>query len=133
MKSLFYKGIIALFFGLFLTSHSFGLTWPSPSDRVTTGYGLRIPPTAGASKFHRGLDISTGGGPTLLLATADGRIDEIGSKRGYGNVIKWGGTSGWSYNHLSDSQTPNWVFGGSAIAVRKDENIHQIHFVNVGS
>ncbi len=50
-----YRGIVTLFIVLFLPCSSFGLTWPSPSGSVTSGYGLRIPPAPEASDFHRGL------------------------------------------------------------------------------
>lgn len=54
--------------------------------RITSGYGLRPQPTAGASTNHEGIDI---GAPydTPVKAPANGTVNFAGSAGGYGNAI----------------------------------------------
>lgn len=71
--------------------------WPVPDyTRVSSEYGSRVSPTAGASTFHRGMDIAAPGG-SAILAIYDGTVTDKGynSSSGYyvsvthtGSVIK---------------------------------------------
>lgn len=71
--------------------------WPVPEyTRVSSEYGSRVSPTAGASSFHRGMDIAAPGG-AAILAIYGGTVTDTGynSSSGYyvtithtGNVIK---------------------------------------------
>lgn len=66
--------------------------WPLKNNyTITSSFGKRISPTAGASIFHKGIDISA---PehTELLAVCDGTItftDFLGGGRIYNNFIKF--------------------------------------------
>lgn len=66
--------------------------WPmSPKGRVTSGFGPRNPPTAGASgtNGHKGVDISLSPGEGLgdIVAAADGVVTRAGPASGFGNAI----------------------------------------------
>lgn len=71
--------------------------WPVPDyTRVSSEYGSRVSPTAGASSFHRGMDIAAPGG-SAILAIYEGTVTDKGynSSSGYyvtithtGSVIK---------------------------------------------
>lgn len=51
-----------------------GFVWPTPGyTRINSFFGKRIAPTAGASTFHKGIDIGAPEG-TAFIAVADGEI-----------------------------------------------------------
>lgn len=68
---------------------------------ITSGFGLRTAPIAGASTFHKGIDIAAPLG-TPVKAAAGGRVT-IGNLPGLGNVviIDHGGGTITEYGHLS--------------------------------
>lgn len=70
---------------------------------MSSGYGYRIDPIYGTSKFHEGLDFSASVG-TDVFATADGVVREAGRQAGYGNCIEidHGFNYVTRYAHLSD-------------------------------
>lgn len=70
--------------------------------RVKSGYGLRVPPTKGASSFHQGIDIDAPAGDPLNPAE-EGEIVFVGNKRGKGLSIIVQHLDGrkTEYNHLS--------------------------------
>lgn len=65
--------------------------WPVPTiSRISSSFGLRNSPTAGASTNHKGIDISIAGGGAAnhkFYAMADGVIIYAGPATGYGQVI----------------------------------------------
>lgn len=63
--------------------------WPmSPKGRVTSGFGPRTSPTAGASSKHQGIDISLPGDARGdIVAAADGVIVKAGPAKGFGNAV----------------------------------------------
>ena len=64
-----------------------GFTWPIPGYNVITSYfGKRNSPTAGASSYHKGLDIGAPEG-TILIAAVDGEITYLGFLGGGGYTI----------------------------------------------
>lgn len=68
---------------------SFGgiFTWPCPaSTRVTSDYGPRESPTAGASTYHRGIDIGAPYGSDIVAA-ADGVVSFTGYSSSSGNYL----------------------------------------------
>ncbi len=68
-----------------LASGSF--IWPVPSSGlVTSQYGYRDQPTAGASTNHGGLDINASTG-TPIVSAAGGTIISAGYQGGYGNCV----------------------------------------------
>lgn len=65
----------------------FGFAWPIPGYTTITSYfGKRVSPTAGASNFHKGLDIGAPEG-TTLIATIEGKITYTGFLGGGGYTI----------------------------------------------
>lgn len=53
---------------------------------MSSGYGYRVDPIYGSSKFHEGLDFAASKG-TDVFATGDGRISLATREAGYGNCI----------------------------------------------
>ena len=53
---------------------------------MSSGYGYRVDPIYGSSKFHEGLDFAAQTG-TDVFATGDGRVAIAGREAGYGNCI----------------------------------------------
>lgn len=79
------------------------LIWPVPSSSlVTSQFGLRDQPTAGASTNHQGLDINASEGTTIVSA-AGGTVISAGTQGGYGNcvIIDHGNGVQTVYAHLS--------------------------------
>lgn len=70
--------------------------------RITSGFGPRTAPTAGASSFHPGIDIATPVG-TPVKAAAAGVVVTTGKMNGLGNVVivDHGGGTITEYGHLS--------------------------------
>lgn len=61
--------------------------WPCPSStRVTSDYGNRVSPTAGASSYHKGIDIGAGYGADIVAA-ADGRVVTAAYSSSGGNYV----------------------------------------------
>lgn len=74
--------------------------------QTASGYGTRIDPIYGTTKFHSGMDFSAHPG-TDVYATGDGTVVKMGWQTGYGNtiVIDHGfGYQTW-YAHLQDFRT----------------------------
>lgn len=70
-----------------ITISSLGFAWPIPGYNVITSYfGKRNSPTAGASSYHKGLDIGAPEG-TILIAAVDGEITYLGFLGGGGYTI----------------------------------------------
>lgn len=87
-------------------SFSGKLSWPISTSSanwnlITSGYGKRDQPTAGASTNHKALDVGIRYQP--LYAPADGYVVTAGSVSGYGNfiMIKHSNTLYTCYGHLS--------------------------------
>ena len=78
-------------------------SWPCPSStRVTSEYGQRISPTAGASSNHKGSDIGASYGADIVAA-ADGTVVFSGYSNTGGNyvMIDHGGSLYTVYMHAS--------------------------------
>ena len=61
--------------------------WPCPSStRVTSDYGTRLSPIAGASSNHKGIDIGAAYG-SAIVAAADGTVSFAGYGNAMGNYI----------------------------------------------
>lgn len=70
--------------------HGKTFTWPTPDygeDCITSPFGPRVSPTAGASSFHNGIDIGGDYGATIVAA-CDGEVISSGSAEGYGHWIR---------------------------------------------
>lgn len=65
----------------------YGFAWPIPGYTTISSYfGKRNSPTAGASSFHKGLDIGAPEG-TTLIAVIEGQITYVGFLGGGGYTI----------------------------------------------
>lgn len=53
---------------------------------MSSGYGYRVDPIYGASKFHEGLDFAASKG-TDVFATGDAKVIVAGREAGYGNCV----------------------------------------------
>lgn len=75
---------------------------PLEFSRVTSGFAMRIHPTRGGWRQHKGVDYGAPAG-TRIRATADGSVDMIGSQNGYGNVVvlRHQGSVTTLYAHMS--------------------------------
>ena len=74
--------------------------------QTASGYGTRVDPIYGTTKFHSGMDFSAHPG-TDVYATGDGTVVKMGWQTGYGNtiIIDHGfGYQTW-YAHLQDFRT----------------------------
>ena len=97
-----------------------GFVWPCPSSRrITSGFGNRAQPTAGASTNHKGIDIGASYG-AAIVAAASGRVTTAAYSSSAGNyiVISHGNSLSTVYMHcsalyVSAGQT---VSAGQAIA-----------------
>lgn len=77
-----------------------GMVWPCSSRRVTSSFGHRNSPTAGASSYHKGIDIGAPSGAPIYAA-ASGTVLTAGysSARGYYIEISHGGGMKTVYMH----------------------------------
>lgn len=75
--------------------------WPV-YGRLSSGFGGRKAPKAGASTYHKGIDIAVATG-TSVMATSGGKVTAAGWQSGYGYVvyIDHGGGVTSRYGHLS--------------------------------
>ena len=82
---------------------SSSLRWPCPaSGRITSGYGNRKSPTAGASSNHKGIDISASTGSSIVAA-AGGTVSIATYSYSAGNyvVVNHGNGLSTVYMHCS--------------------------------
>ena len=76
--------------------------WPVPSCTIITSrFGYRVSPTAGASSYHGGLDIGAGRG-AAIVAAEEGDVILASYNGGYGNcvMINHGGGIVTLYGHM---------------------------------
>ena len=96
------------------SSGSSGWIRPCNYVKVTSPYGFRQQPTAGASRFHQGIDLGAGAGTTIVASRA-GTV----TSAGYSNSLGWYVTinhgDGFSsmYGHM---QGPAYVSSGSYVS-----------------
>lgn len=91
-------------------------SWIRPCSyvKVTSPYGFREQPTAGASRFHQGIDLGAAAGTTIVASRA-GTV----TSAGYSNSLGWYVTinhgDGFSsmYGHM---QGPAYVSSGSYVS-----------------
>ena len=119
-------------------SFSGTLSWPVSTSSygyniITSGYGRRDQPTAGASTSHKALDI--GISYQTVYAPADGYIVTAGWQSGYGNfiMIKHSNSLYTCYGHLSGYKVSSGqtVTRGQAIATSGNTGVStgpHLHF-----
>ena len=79
------------------------LIWPCPSShRISSNFGYRNAPTAGASSYHKGVDIPTSYG-AQIIAAASGTVVAATYNSAMGNyvMIGHGGNDYTLYEHAS--------------------------------
>jgi len=78
------------------------LRTPINGAHITSGFGMRMHPLLGYSKFHKGIDFGAVMG-TPIYAAGDGIVEEAGRKGGYGNYVRLRHTSNYAtaYAHAS--------------------------------
>lgn len=62
------------------------VVWPLESGQVSSWFGYRVPPTAGASDFHQGVDFAAGAG-TPIRSVAEGIVTAAGWDGGLGIAV----------------------------------------------
>lgn len=74
--------------------------------RTASGYGRRVDPIYGTTRFHEGMDFAANPG-TEVYATGDGTVVEAGWQSGYGNTIVIDHGFGYMtrYAHLQSFRT----------------------------
>ncbi len=84
------------------SSSGSGLIWPCGSSRITSYFGKRSSPTAGASTYHKGVDIGASTG-TAIYAAASGTVVTATYSSSAGNyiTISHGNGLSTSYMHCS--------------------------------
>jgi murein DD-endopeptidase MepM/ murein hydrolase activator NlpD len=75
--------------------------WPLQGP-IMSSFGERTDPFNGEGAFHRGVDISGGYGQAII-APADGVVEEVGTRNGYGKTIAINHGHGYStlFGHMS--------------------------------
>ncbi len=59
---------------------------PIPYARLSSKFGSRRHPVLGTMRMHKGVDYAAGTG-TPIMAAGDGKVQFVGTQRGYGNVV----------------------------------------------
>ena len=78
------------------------LMWPCAGGYISSHYGGRVSPTAGASSNHKGIDIAAGAGTAIYAA--DGGVvttSSYSTARGYYIVVSHGNGMSTLYQHCS--------------------------------
>ena len=76
--------------------------WPVDSTYISSGYGERSSPTAGASTYHQAVDISAAAG-SPIYAAADGQVTVATYNNGLGNYVSIAhdGSTSTRYSHMT--------------------------------
>ena len=79
-----------------------GFIWPVDSTYITSRYGYRQAPTAGASSYHKAIDIGAAAG-SPIYAAADGTVVVATYNDGLGNYVSILHADGTTtrYSHMS--------------------------------
>lgn len=90
-----YAGASGAFSGSFI--------WPVDSTYVSSGYGGRSAPTAGASTYHQAIDISAAAG-SPIYAAANGTVTIATYNNGLGNYVSIAhdGSTSTRYSHMTN-------------------------------
>lgn len=86
--------------------------------QTASGYGTRIDPIYGTTKFHSGMDFSAPQG-TDVYATGDGTVVKMGWETGYGNTIEidhgFGYRTRYAHLHAFNTKLGKKVVRGEVI------------------
>lgn len=121
------------------SSSSTGMIWPVGSSSITSYFGYRSSPTAGASSYHQGIDIGASYGSSIYAA-ASGTVTTASYSNAMGNyiVISHGNGVSTVYEHCSALYVSagDYVSQGATIAAVGSTGIStgaHLHFgVSVG-
>lgn len=107
-----------------------GFMWPTPGyTRINSPYGKRVSPTAGASNFHKGIDIGAPEG-AKFIAVVSGTITYTGFLGGGGYTITLSKDNmKISYCHVSSNyivQTGQEVVQGQVIGFVGPKNVYGV-------
>jgi len=101
------------------SSSSTNFIWPCAGGYISSGYGGRTSPTAGASSNHKGVDIAAGAG-TAIYAAQSGTVVTVSYHPARGNyiVVSHGNGVSTLYQHCSAiyASAGQTVSQGSTIA-----------------
>ncbi len=94
-------------------SVSTGMIWPTSGRHITSYFGYRSSPTAGASSYHQGLDIGADYG-AAIWAAASGTVTTASYSNAMGNyiVISHGNGVATVYEHCSQL----YVYAGQTVS-----------------
>ncbi len=99
-----------------------GFLWPCPaSRRITSYFGPRKAPVAGASTYHKGIDVGASSG-SAIVASAAGRVTTSTYSSSAGNyvVISHGDGISTVYMHASALYRPVCIRGRICISGAED-------------
>lgn len=112
------------------------IIWPvSETARITSAFGNRTAPTAGASTYHKGVDISVVSGTPVKAATAGTINTGYNSTSGYWVSVTGDGITTY-YRHLSKATVNNGdkVEQGQQIALSGNTGVStgaHLHFETI--
>ena len=112
------------------------IIWPvSETARITSAFGNRTAPTAGASTYHKGVDISAVSGTPVKAATAGTINTGYNSTSGYWVSVTGDGITTY-YRHLSKATVNNGdkVEQGQQIALSGNTGVStgaHLHFETI--
>jgi len=98
-----YAGTYESTYGAAASASIGGFIWPVDSTYVTSGFGSRNSPTAGASSNHPAIDIGAAAG-SPIYAVADGQVAVATYNNGLGNYVSiaHGGDTSTRYSHMTN-------------------------------
>ncbi len=98
-----FSGTYAATYGAAASAAGGGFIWPTDSTYITSNYGGRDAPTAGASSYHQAIDIGAAAG-SPIYAVADGQVAVATYNNGLGNyvTIAHGGDTSTRYAHMTN-------------------------------
>lgn len=109
----FFESVGDFISGIFKSEIIDNADWPVVGSRtITSYYGYRKSPTAGASSFHSGIDIAAPEG-TKLVAIVDGKVTSVG----------WAGAGGYTITMISGEYTFTYCHCDSKFLVKEGEQV----------
>lgn len=111
-----------------VSSGSGTFTNPCPGARITSTFGYRRAPTAGASSYHQGVDMAIGAGSPVYAASS-GKVVSTGYNGVEGNNITVNHGNGLvtKYKHLSK------IYVSSGQSVSRGQNIGAVGSTGVST
>lgn len=111
-----------------VSSGSGTFTHPCPGARVSSSFGRRSSPTAGASTYHQGVDLAIAAGSPVYAAAA-GKVVSTGYNSVEGNniTVNHGGGLVTKYKHLSK------IYVSSGQSVSRGQNIGAVGSTGVST